>query len=231
MHRALQLVIFAAVGTAAAANQTTTMMPNGTDPLYENLAARFREDYADRYQNSSPALQRIPEGEWYGWDYNFFVNGPSFANMGGLSKFTYALSMDGQTVTSTPTMQSTGTHHWRLREGWPPYPDGSVRREWVVHPDPKNFQCLDAWWDGPTLRVHGWECDKANFNQMWLIEYDSDLLWKTVFIRPRHSPEYCLTVNGLTSSYNNPYAVVLDKCTWRVEQQQIWAVIQTEPTG
>ena len=154
----------------------------------------------------SPALKHISHLEDWPlyYEYNFFVNGPSFAKQGGNSKFNYALSMSGKTVTTTPHMLAYGAHHWRLRDGWPPYPDNIVRREWIVHPDPNNFLCLDAWWDGPTLRVHGWECDRANMNQMWLVEYDDTKLFKVVYLRPRHSPEYCLTVNGLTSVVQQP---------------------------
>ncbi|EQC37815.1 hypothetical protein SDRG_04839 [Saprolegnia diclina VS20] len=229
----LSLLSLVAAAAAAPLNDTTNANRTAPyDPLYEQLAARFRADYNDtQYLTTSPALKHISnlEDRPVFYEYNFFVNGPSFANVGGNSKFNYALSMTDKTVTTTPYMFGWGAHHWRLRDGWPPYPDNIPRREWIVHPDPKNFLCLDAWWDGPTLRVHGWECNRANINQMWLVEYDDTKMFKVVFLRPRHSPEYCLTVNGITSSYNNPYAVVLDKCTWRVEQQQIWAPVLMGP--
>ncbi|OQR91192.1 hypothetical protein ACHHYP_04908 [Achlya hypogyna] len=137
-----------------------------------------------------------------------FVNGPQYPK--GYSKYMYAIGMEDKTIV-TKNVPNTPKYRWR-----PLWTPGNTH-EMLFNYGTGN--CLDAWWDGPVLRLHGWTCDMDNQNQYWIFVWRAPEL-SLQYIRHKSNPDYCLTVNGITSE-SNPYAVTIEKCTWRVEQQQL----------
>ncbi|RHY21664.1 hypothetical protein DYB36_011548 [Aphanomyces astaci] len=73
--------------------------------------------------------------------------------------------------------------------------------------------CLDAYWDGPVLKVHQWGCEFYNRNQWWLFNMHSD---KQQLLKHAVHTDWCLQTNGV-GIHNHPQMV---KCNKAIQEQQ-----------